>query len=128
MVPVSRHSLLPYLRGQLCHCTEKLAHSPCRVGCNGFLMATPGKRYWKRVLCGVRIRQSLPHYIGGFARPNRTASIVWRDERGNVRIEQRTVKSCPTNSSAQFAAVFERLRKTDSETLVQGVLLAQRGR
>ena len=70
--------------------------------------------------------RDLPHYTGGFARPNRTASIVGREECGNIRIEQRNIAGQILRHSLIMLLLYvERPRITDIETLVQGSLVAQ---
>ena len=77
-------------------------------------------------LRGVKNGRDLPYYTGGFARPNRTASIVWRDECGNIRIEQRNLAGQTLRSNLIILLLYvERPRITDIETLVQGSLVAQ---
>ena len=83
------------------------------------------------VLREVKIGRDLPHYTGGFARPNRTASIVLRDECGNIRIERRNLAGQTLRLNLIILLLYEyveRPRISDIETLVQGNLVAQGNR
>ena len=82
-------------------------------------------------LGGVKIGRDWPHYTGGVARPNRTVSIVWREECGNTRIERRSLAGQTFRPNLIILRLYEyvnRTRITDIETLVQGSLLAQERR
>lgn len=82
-------------------------------------------------LRGVKIGRDWPHYTGGFARPNRTASIVWRDECGNFRIEQRSLAGQTLPPNLIILLLYEYAGSTtltDIETLVQRSFVAQERR
>lgn len=88
-------------------------------------MATFAKHFG---LLGVKNGRDLPHYTGGFDRPKRTASIVWRDECGNVRIEHRYLAGQTLRPQLITLLLYEYVegpRITEVETLVQGSLVAQ---
>ena len=79
-------------------------------------------------LRGDKKERDLPYYTGGFARPNRTASIVWRDECGNVRIEQRYLAGQTLRLQLIILLLYEYVegpRITEIETLVQGCPVTQ---